>query len=156
MGECKTGILKTFACAGILILSTRCPLINGQWKTKPTRGRDRFAQGPLVESGLKFGSASRRLFLSSNSHLNALRIHQLEQEKFSVSLLVPHSFKGHLPCNASLSASMSRKISSIATFAPPRFGNALPTPLRVLRNSWPGLGLSPPNASSSSRPVLTK
>ena len=43
----------------ILILSTRCPLINGQWKTKPTRGRDRFAQGHLVESYLRFGPASR-------------------------------------------------------------------------------------------------
>ena len=43
----------------ILILSTRCPLINGQWKTKPTRGRDRFAQGYLVESCLRFGPASR-------------------------------------------------------------------------------------------------
>ena len=37
----------------ILILSTRCPLVNGQWKTKPMRGRDR------VESCLRFGPASR-------------------------------------------------------------------------------------------------
>jgi len=92
-----------------LILSTRCPLINGQWKTKPTRGRDRFAQGPLVESGLKFGSAFRLVKICNKKLCSPPQERTVAYASGSERCVL-------IPCNsvANSSASASASASSVS------------------------------------------
>src|ERR1700752_1557753 len=119
-------------------------------------GRDRLTQGPLAESGRKFWSAPCRFFLSSNSHLNARRIHQLEQEKSLPPPMALLLIKDPLPWHASSLASTLRRSFSTSTSALPPSDDASPTPRTALLNSWPGPARLLPNASSSSRPALTR